>query len=203
MKESLDRFIDTEIDPSALLITCGLPVTCKTPIAEKIAKAKGHHILRTDWIRRELFKETDIFDEKVAADMKQRAAVYDETLKQAEAFLSKGDRVIIDATFITQSLRRRTAELASRYGRKLVIVQTQCPREVSFRRIKIRTKEDYESNALTKKAYINNEQLFEQIDLDDLKRLYPNLDIIHLIVDTQYDAPEKWQIIIVEKRLGS
>ncbi len=42
-------------------------------------------------------------------------------------------------------------------------------------------------------------QRFEAVDLDDLKSLYPNLDIVHLAVDTSQDSPEDWYIIGVEK----
>jgi len=36
--------------------------------------------------------------------------------------------------------------------------------------------------------------------LDDLKSLYPDLNIVHLIVDTSQDPPEDWYIIGEEKR---
>ena len=58
-----------------------------------------------------------------------------------------------------------------------------------------RTKDKYESNALTKQAYLNNKKMFEPVDLDELKKEHPQLGIIHLIVDTQYDPPEEWHII--------
>ena len=64
----------------------------------------------------------------------------------------------------------------------------------------ILSKEKYESNALTEQAYINNEKKFEKVDLDDLKKLNPKLDIVHLIVDTTKDQPEDWYIIGAEKR---
>ena len=38
------------------------------------------------------------------------------------------------------------------------------------------------------------------VDLDDLKKFYPNLDITHLTVDTQHDSPQDWYIIGVGKR---
>ncbi|MCL0070946.1 hypothetical protein M1N44_04170, partial [Dehalococcoidia bacterium] len=63
-----------------------------------------------------------------------------------------------------------------------------------------RTKENYESNALTEQAYFNNKAKFEAVDLDDFKRLYPNLSIIHFTVDTRYDPPEDWYVTGVEKR---
>jgi predicted kinase len=96
---------------------------------------------------------------------------------------------------VTQALRRRAANVAAKSGMTFVIQQTQCPKEVSLRRISERTKENYESNALTKVAYTNNLKKFEKVDLDDLKGLYPNLNIIHLLVDTTSDLTEEWLVI--------
>jgi predicted kinase len=126
--------------------------------------------------------------------------VYDETFRRADEALEKGNSVILDATFITQSLRRRAAEIAAKHNKTFVILQTHCPQEVAIARILRRTQEDYKSNALTEQAYLNNKKKFEKVDVDDLKRLYPRLNIIHLTVDTQYDPPEDWYIIGVEKR---
>ena len=64
----------------------------------------------------------------------------------------------------------------------------------------LRTKENYESNALTRRAYDNNKKRFEPVDLDDLKQRHPHLEIIHLTVDTEYDNPEDWYIIRKEVR---
>ena len=71
---------------------------------------------------------------------------------------------------------------------------------MSIARILKRTKEDYESNALTEQAYLNNEKKFEKVDLDDLKTLYPSLPITYLQVNTEVDDPNGWYIISVEKR---
>jgi hypothetical protein len=71
---------------------------------------------------------------------------------------------------------------------------------VSVERIKRRTKEKYESNALTVEAYLANKRKFEPVDLDDLKKLYPQLNIVHLTVDTCHDSPEDWYVIGMEKR---
>ena len=126
--------------------------------------------------------------------------VYDEAFRQADEILKKGDSVILDATFITQSLRRRAAEIAAKHNKTFVILQTHCPQEVAIARILRRTKEDYESNALTEQAYLNNKKKFEEVDPDDLKQLNPDLNIIHLAVDTQHDPSEDWYIIGIEKR---
>jgi len=200
LKESFRKFIEAELGAGILLITCGLPGTWKTETCEEISRIKGYPILRTDLIRRELLKNEDIFDEKVASNMDKRMMVYDETFRRAEEILEKGDSVILDATFITQSLRRRAAAIAAKHKKTFVILQTHCPQEVAIARILRRTKEDYESNALTEQAYLNNKKRFEKVDLDDLKQSNPDLDIIHLTVDTQHDLPEDWHVIGMQRR---
>ena len=188
MKEPFREFIETKLGAGALLITCGLPGTWKSETSEEIARIKGYPVLRSDLIRLEVLKNENIFDEKVASDMSKRMAVYDETFRRTDKLLEKGDSVIIDATFVTQSLRRRAAEIAAKHNKTFVILETHCPQEVAIARILRRTKENYESNALTEQAYLDNKRKFEKVDLDDLKRLYPKLNIVHLTVDTRYDA---------------
>ena len=200
MKEPFAKFVETKLGDDALLITCGLPGTMKTETSEEISRIKGYPIVRTDLIRREVLKNEDIFDEKVASDIQKRMRVYDETFRQAEEVLEKRGSVIIDATFVTWSLRRRAAAIAAKHNKTLVILQTQRPREIAIAYILRRTKEDYESNALTEQAYINNEKKFEKVDLDDLKNLHPNLRIVHLTVDTEHSSPEGWYVIGMEKR---
>ena len=200
MKEQFGRFVEKQMGANVLLITCGLPGTWKTETSEEISRIKGYPILRSDLIRLEVLKGENIFDEKVGSDMSKRTMVYDETFRRADEALDKGDSVIIDATFVTQSLRRRAAEVAAKHNKTFVILETYCPQQVAIARILRRTQENYESNALTEQAYLNNKKKFEKVDVDDLKRLYPKLEIIHLTVDTQYDPPEDWYIIGMEKR---
>ena len=200
MKEPFAKFIEAELGSGFLLIACGLPGSWKTETTEEVARIKGCPLLRSDLIRLEVLKNEDIFDEKVASNMDKRTMVYDEMFRQADESLEEGNGVILDATFVTQPLRRRAAAIAAKYNKTFVILQTDCPQEVSIRRILSRTKENYESNALTEQAYLNNKKKFEPVDLDDLKSSYPDLNIIHLTVDTQYDPPEDWYIIGVEKK---
>ena len=200
MKEPFVKFVERDLATGVLLITCGLPGSWKTETSEEISRIKGYPILRSDLIRLEVLKGENVFDEKVASDMSKRTMVYDETFRRADEVLEKGDSVILDATFVTQSLRRRAAEIAAKHNKTFVILQTQCPQEVAIARILRRNQEDYESNALTEQAYLNNKKKFEKVDVDDLKRLYPKLKIIHLTVDTQYDPPEDWYIIGMEQR---
>ena len=200
MKEQFLKYVKDNLGDNFVLIACGLPGTMKTETTEEIARIKNYPLLRTDLIRLEVLKNEDVFDEKVASDMNKRTSVYDEMFRQADEVLSKSDGVILDATFVTQSLRKRAAEIAARHNRTLIIQQTACPQEVSVRRILERTKEDYQSNALTEQAYLNNKKRFEAVDIDELKSLYSDLPVIHLIVDTSLDPPEDWYVTGIDKR---
>jgi predicted kinase len=195
MREPFKEYMSLELRDDAVLISCGLPASYKTETTEVIAKMKGYYILRTDLIRLEVLKGEDIFDEKVASSMDKRNLVYDEVFRRASELAAKGNGIILDATFITQKLRRRAAEVAALNNKTFVIQQTVCPQEVSLNRISRRTKENYESNAITEQAYMNNKNKFEPVDLADLKGLYPNLKIIHLVVDTASDSEDEWKVI--------
>ncbi|HXX34858.1 MAG TPA: AAA family ATPase, partial [Thermodesulfobacteriota bacterium] len=158
-------------------------------------------ILRSDMIRVEVLKGEDIFDNKVASDPDRRKRVYEEMFKRAEKALKETrDGLILDATFFTQELRSRAAELAEKAGRTLVIAECVCTEEKSLERISKRTKENYESNALTREAYINNKALFQPVDPADLKKRFRALPIIHLTIDTEHNAPSDWKIKKIEKR---
>jgi predicted kinase len=201
LKEPFASFVKTQLEPRTLLITCGLPASYKTETAEEVSKIKGYPILRSDLIRLEVLKNEDIFDAKVAGNMNKRLSVYDEVFRRADeqASKSKGG-LILDATFVTQDLRRRAAEIAAKNNMTFVILQTNCPQEVSLARIKRRTKEKYESNALTEEAYLANKNKFELVDIDDLKKKYPTLKVTHLTVDTCHDETDRWYIVGMEKK---
>jgi predicted kinase len=201
MKEPFSRFIESNLGAKTLLITTGLPGTWKTETSEEISKIKGYLILRSDIIRLEVLKNEDVFDAKVAGNMNKRLSVYDEVFRRADELAQKDvPGIILDATFVTQDLRRRAAEIAAKHRMTFVILQTSCPEDVSIARIQRRTKENYESNALTVEAYLANKKKFEPVDIEDLKKRYPTLKILHLTVDTCRDNAEDWYVIGMEKR---
>ena len=195
MKEPFKIFMKRELKAGTVLIACGLPASYKTETTEVIATITGYYVLRTDMLRLEVLKDEDIFDEKIASNMSKRTLVYDEMFRMADELSRKGKGIILDATFITQSLRMRAAEIAARYDKEFIIQQTECPQAVSVGRILKRTKDNYESNALTEQAYINNKNKFEEVDLEAFKKRYPTLKLTHLVVDTTSDLEDEWFVI--------
>jgi predicted kinase len=195
MREPLAEFAKEHYGDDPVLIACGLPASNKTETMEVVSGIKGYTVLRTDMIRREILKNEDIFDERVASSMDKRRLVYDEMFRQAGEIVSSGVGVILDATFVTQALRIRAAQVAAEYDKLFIIQQTHCTEEYSLQKISKRTQENYESNALTDQAYYNNKSKFEPVDLDDFKNRFPSLEIVHLIVDTNSDLEQDWHVI--------
>jgi hypothetical protein len=201
MERSFSEVVKSDIPEGSVLISVGLPGSWKSPVTEEIARLKGFQILRTDMIRLEVLKGEDVFDNKVASDPNRRKKVYEEMFRRAEETLKTGQAgLILDATFFTQELRSRAAELAETANRTFVIAECVCTEEKSIERILKRTKENYESNALTKEAYLNNKALFQPIDTVGLKKRFKTLSIIYLTIDTECDTPPDWKIRKIEKR---
>ncbi len=201
MERAFTEVITSEIPGDSVLISVGLPGSWKSPVTEEIAKMKGFQILRSDLIRLEVLKGEDIFDNRVASDPNRRMKVYEEMFRRAEESLKHSDRgLILDATFVTQDLRAEAAKIAEKAHRPFVITECVCTEEKSIERILKRTKENYESNALTREAYLNNKAIFQPIDVDDLKRRTPGLSILYLTIDTESNFSPDWKIKKIEKR---
>lgn len=201
MERAFAEAIESEVPKDSVLISVGLPGSWKSPVTEEIARMKGFEILRSDMIRLEVLKGDDIFDSKIASDPDRRRKVYEEMFKRAEESL-KASKIglILDATFITQELRGRAAEISGKAHRPFVIAECSCTEAKSIERILKRTKENYESNALTREAYLNNKAIFQAVDIDDLKRKVQALSIVHLTIDTENNNPPDWKIKKIEKR---
>ena len=200
MDKDFVKVIESEVPKDCVLISVGLPGSWKSPVTEEIAKMKGLQILRSDVVRLEVLKGLDVFDNKVASDPENRKKVYDEMFRQAgEALKTSMQGLILDATFFTQDLRSKAAELAQNANRAFVIAECVCTEKKSIERISKRTKENYESNALTREAYLNNKALFQAVDMKDLKKRFKTVRMVHLTIDTEYNRPPDWKIKRIEK----
>jgi uncharacterized protein len=201
VKESFAAFVQANIEPRTLVITCGLPASYKTGVAQEVSAMKGYPILRSDLIRLEVLKGQDVFNTKVAGNMNNRLSVYDEMFRRADELAAKSSGgIILDATFVTDELRMRAAELAAKHQMAFVIMETSCTQEIALERIKQRTKEKYESNALTEEAYLANKSKFQPIDVDAVKRKFPSLKVTHVVIDTCTCGMANWTITKAEKR---
>ncbi len=200
MERGFVEVIQSEVPKDCVLISVGLPGSWKSPVMEEIARLKGFQILRSDIIRLEVLKGLDVFDNQVASNPENREKVYGEMFRQAAEALKTSVRgLILDATFFTQDLRSKAAELAQKANRAFAIAECVCTEKKSMERILKRTKENYESNALTREAYLNNKALFQPVDMTDLKKRFKTVRLVHLTIDTEEDSLPGWKIKRIEK----
>lgn len=137
-----------------LIIVCGLPGTGKSTLARHLSSDLGGRVLRTDLIRRELFKNASleevlksddpmqydlerIFDkqEEIPEEYqqiiwKQKEMVYDELLRRVERLLEKGNNVILDGTFYKRKLRERIYFVAEKANVHAYLIECRCPEKV-------------------------------------------------------------------------
>lgn len=195
IEELFREYIHQRLLQNTLTITCGLPAAGKSLAAKMIKKAKGTEILRSDFIRRELLKDQDIFSKETASDMNLRLKIYEEMFQRAENFAKEGSGIILDATFIKHDLRVRAAKIAEKHHLNFLLLEVVAQEDVCLSRIKNRTKEISTSNAITEDAYFNNKKDYEPIDIDRIKKEVPKVYGTYIVVDTSEDVPKTWSIL--------
>lgn len=134
-----DRYAQA-VGPPLLMVVGGLMGSGKSTLATQLAATVGAELLQTDSVRRQIF-------EPAAADApydtgpyarQHRLRVYDQMFRQAEACLREGLSVVLDGTFLYNSLRDRAHRLASQCGATPRMIWCQCPTGVSRKRIEER-----------------------------------------------------------------
>jgi hypothetical protein len=147
-----------------LVIVCGLPGTGKSVTAKQIASDIDGTILRTDSIRKEIFKQgsleealessnpfqldlESIFDRQKAIPekfqrliWKQKELVYDKLLKKVSELLLKGQNIVLDVTAYKKEARERIYEIAKKTNSKVFLVECVCDEEVLKKRFEKRSR---------------------------------------------------------------
>ena len=157
-----------------LIVVCGLPGTGKSTLAKHLSSGLGGKVLRTDLIRRELFKNAAleevlesndpmqydlerIFDRQESIPekyqqmiWKQKEMVYDELLRRAEMLLKKGDNAILDGTFYKRRLREKIYSIAKKADVPVYLIECRCPEEVVEGRLRKRRRVSNEVSNVNK-----------------------------------------------------
>jgi predicted kinase len=120
-----------------LVVVGGLMGTGKTTLATALAEVLESESLSTDAIRREMFGASP-GESKFGGGYyspERRQQVYGTLFARAEEVIGSGLSVVLDGTFLRESLRDRATDLARRTGAKLLIVYCRCPDDVARARI--------------------------------------------------------------------
>ena len=115
-----------------LIVYCGLPGVGKSVASAYTASNLPAERYRSDEIRKQLFPDPEYTSEETLA-------TYDELLERGRADLEAGSNVVLDATFRTERLRERAADLARDAGANAVFTRVTCDPGVVERRLEERT----------------------------------------------------------------
>ncbi|MBI2122286.1 MAG: dephospho-CoA kinase [Candidatus Sungbacteria bacterium] len=136
-----------------LIIVCGLPGTGKSTVAKILAQRLGAKLLRTDVIRKEIFRQPRY-------DAKNVDRVYRELFLQAQKS-EETRNIILDATFSKKKHRKTALRIAKLLGRRFVIIETMCSVAVVHLRLNKRTHRSISDARFSQ--YLAMRQSFEKI----------------------------------------
>ncbi|MHC1708779.1 MAG: AAA family ATPase [Bacteroidales bacterium] len=136
-----------------LVIVCGLQGTGKTFVARKIAETLNAKLLRTDVIRKELYRE-------ISYSGKEMQDIYSEMLSRAARLFEDHKNIVLDATFSKAANRHAARELATLVHTDYKVVEVKCEETILEQRIKNR--KDDESDAGFD-VYLMYKKVFERI----------------------------------------
>lgn len=127
-----------------LVLTCGMIGSGKSTLARALSRELGLALRRSDVVRKEL---AGVPAAGAGVTRSGRAGIYNSDmdratyqalLEGAEGSLSRGEGMVVDATFRRRADRERFRELALRLGVPFLLVETRCSEEEARRRLDAR-----------------------------------------------------------------
>lgn len=125
--------------PPALVLTCGLPATGKSWLAERVARALGAAVHASDLRRKQLAGLAP--EQRGGAELytpEAKRATYESLLADARRDLGRGHSVLIDGTFGEASWRRPFLDLAEELGAPIVLLEARASEATVVARLEAR-----------------------------------------------------------------
>lgn len=123
-----------------MVIVGGLPGTGKSTLAQSLHEVTGWPVLSSDVLRKRLAGMEP--DENARASFGEglysaggRATTYSELLSEAEATLSAGFSVVLDASWLRNVWREAARQVAAKLGTDLIEIRCVAPTSVATRRM--------------------------------------------------------------------
>lgn len=152
--------------PTQLVVVMGLPGVGKSVVAHLIAQQLDAALLRSDVIRKEIHPIPRYTTE-------EGRHVYQVMLEQAAALLTRGQSVVLDATFRSAGLRQQTQQVARNAGLPWRLVLVTAPEDIIRQRLSMRRNDPSDANFET---YQQLKREFESID-------EPHIDEPHDVIN--------------------
>ena len=146
-------------DPRNLVVLIGLSGSGKSYVAKRLSKKYGYKVLRSDEIRKELFglkprKSAKAPFGKGIYTEEATKKVYKTLIDRAKELISRGEKVVLDATF----LKRWQRELVLSNFPNAVFIWVWAPERVVIERLKKRKGDVSDADV---SVYLKQKSIFE------------------------------------------
>jgi len=129
---ALDHLRRAEIH---LTLVGGAPGSGKSTLADTLADQLGWVVLSSDAVRRDLGLRSVDLEATDAYRPESTSAVYDELVHRASELISRGDSVVVDATWTSEEERRKARAAASAAHTHLIELRCDAPMDVCRDRV--------------------------------------------------------------------
>lgn len=155
LAESLEK-LPLPLTEPALVIISGLPGTGKSFFCRRLAERLPAVILESDALRRLLFPQPD-------HSQTESTRLFKAIHRLTEKLLRKGFCIIIDATNLSERLRRYFYSITERLDVKLIVVSVEAPPSLVKERLKARLDNTAEKSAADWNVYMKMKPTVEKI----------------------------------------
>ncbi len=176
-------------------VVCGPIAAGKSTVAKALSEVLGISVLRTDQIRKELFKNTTKSTESTgptafeegAYSPEATALTYGELFNRTEAALKEGLSIILDATFSLETQRNEVCRLAGSHQVAAYFIVCECRETVIRQRLAARSGLTCVSDARLR-------------HWEDFKRRFEDVEEVTdrqiLRIDTEQPAAENLKVVL-------
>lgn len=147
----------------------GLIASGKSTLARAWADRHGLFCYNSDVVRKDLAGATaahsrqDSFDQGIYSKEFSRKT-YSALLEKAKGDLTRGDSVVLDASYQSRKERQRVRELAARYKAQVLFILCACPEQEMKRRMEERARDPQAISDGRWEIYLQQQDTFEAPD---------------------------------------
>jgi len=160
-----------------LIMMSGLPGSGKSHLSQRLAQQLSAVVIESDHVRKALFPEPTY-------SAQESTIVHRTCQRTMRRLLSKGVRVIFDATNLVEFQREVLYSLAERSGAALLIVRTVAPEQVIRERLEQRKDSTQSASDADWRIYRRMSEREQRIDRT------------HLCIDTSHDIDDAVRKIV-------